>query len=153
MYNARKFVKESYDENDSFGKEIMIEVLKARGYNVLEKPEDFGIDLVAERSGVVEFFEVEVKHNYPWTSREDFPFDTVSFLGRKKKWEEDNFWYCIICAETKAIIIANSKGIYKDEYAEIRNISTSQRNGKDKFYRVPKDKCWFVHYDNFINGI
>jgi hypothetical protein len=152
MYKARKFVQESYDRNDAWGRKLITEMLDARGYNVLDKPEDFGIDIVAERNGVVEFFEVEVKHNYPWNNRDDFKFDTVSFLGRKKKWEEDNFWYCIICAETEAIIVCRSSIIYNEEFAEIRNINTSERKGKDKFYRVPKEKCWFINMNMFRDG-
>jgi len=152
QFKARKFVQESYDKNDAWGRKLISEMLAYRGYVVEDKPEDFGIDIVATREGVTEFFEVEVKHNHPWNHRDDFKFDTVSFLGRKKKWEEDNFWYCIICAETEAIIVCRSSSIYKEEYAEIRNVNTSHRSGTDKFYRVPKEKCFFIHMNMFRDG-
>ena len=145
-YNARKFVQASYDRNDDWGKEVLVRWLKMHGgrFAIIEKEkEDYKVDILAldTKADKLVSFEVEVKHGYPFTDAESFKFDTVSFLGRKKKFGD--FWYVIVCGETEALLLAHSFEIYKEEYREIKTIATSERNGLDEFYRVPKEKCLF----------
>ena len=145
-YNARKFVQASYDRNDDWGKEVLVRWLKMHGgrFAIIEKEkEDYKVDILAldTKADKLVSFEVEVKHGYPFTDAESFKFDTVSFLGRKKKYGD--FWYVIVCGETEALLLCHSFEIYKEEYREIKTIATSERNGLDEFYRVPKEKCLF----------
>ena len=145
-YAARKFVQESYDTNDAYGKAIVIAWLKTQDWvaDIIEE-EDFGVDIeVVDHQGRSTFIEAEVKGNYPWTNKESFPFDTVSFLGRKKKWEGKGFYYALVCAETQAMCIAHSSQIFKEEFREVRRINTGHRQGLDAFYRVPKDLCRWI---------
>lgn len=146
MYGARKFVKASYDRNDEWGKEVLVRWLKRHGgrFNIIEKEkEDYKVDVLAldTQTDKLVGFEVEVKHKYPFTDAKSFKFDTVSFLGRKKKYGD--FWYVIVCGETEALLLCHSLEIYKEEYREIKTITTNERNGLDEFYRVPKEKCLF----------
>ena len=90
-----------------------------------------------------------MKSNRPWTCREDFQFESVSFLGRKSKWQGTPFWYVIICKENCSAIFCRSNIIFNEEYKQIINIYTSQRKGVDNFYRVPKDLCIFVPSEEF----
>lgn len=146
-YEARKFVQESYDTNDAWGRQVVIDFLRSRGLEVEEKTEeDYGIDIVAiSKSGKRTFFEAEVKRKRPWTGRDDFPFDSVSFLGRKRKWSGDGgFWYVVVCAETKALIICHSDVIYQDAHKEFAYINTQHRKGNDELYRVPNDLCYWT---------
>jgi len=145
-FEARKFNQESYDTNDAYGKAIVTAWLKDQDWvSKIIDEEDYGIDLEAlDHEGKSHFFEAEVKGNYPWTDKESFPFDTVSFLGRKKKWEGKGFYYVLVCAETQALCIAHSSDIFKEDFREVRRIRTSHRNGLDAFYRVPKDLCRWI---------
>jgi hypothetical protein len=143
-YSARKFVQESYDRNDEWGKSIVLRWLSTyedRFHVIQKQGEDYGVDIQVNAGENVISFEVEVKHGYPFTSADTFPFDSVSFLGRKRKFGK--FWYVVVCAETEAICICHSDEIYQEKYREIKTIATSERNGLDEFYRVPKDKCSF----------
>lgn len=145
-YKARKFVQASYDRNDDWGKEVLVRWLKMHGgrFTIIEKEkEDYKVDVMAldNKADKLMGFEVEVKHGYPFTDSDSFKFDTVSFLGRKKKYGD--FWYVIVCGETEALLLAHSFEIYKEEYREIKTIATNERNGLDEFYRVPKSKCLF----------
>lgn len=144
-YQARKFVQESYDKNDNWAKERVAKLLESKGYEVeIDEVEDYGIDLTAKKNGKTIYVEAEVKHRYKWTNKEDFKFDTVSFLGRKIKWADKGFWYCIVCAETEAIVCCHSDRIYRDANSEIININVTGRRGLDELFRVPKDQCyWF----------
>ena len=145
-YKARKFVQASYDRNDDWGKDVLVRWLKMHGgrFAIIEKEkEDYKVDILAldTKADKLVSFEVEVKHGYPFTDAESFKFDTVSFLGRKKKYGD--FWYVIVCGETESLLLAHSFEIYKEEYREIKTIATNERNGLDEFYRVPKSKCLF----------
>ena len=143
-FEARRFVQESYDSNDEWGKQIVIEFLASRGFEIIPKEEDYGVDIEARHiaRGHILKFEVEVKHRYPWTCIDDFKFDSVSFLGRKKKWAVgQGFCYFIVCAETKAIIACHSEEIYQDKHKEFAYINTAHRKGNDELYRVPKQEC------------
>lgn len=145
-FTARKFVKESYDTNDAYGKAVVTAWLKTQDWvaEIIDE-ENYSVDLeVVDHDGKTQYFEAEVKGNYPWTDKESFKFNTVSFLGRKKKWEGMGFYYVLVCAETQALCIAHSSEIFKEEYREVRKINTSHRKGLDAFYRVPKDKCRWI---------
>ena len=140
----QKFNKESYDKYDYYVKEKMAKFLKERGHEVLKDEEDYNHGLVTERGGKVNYFELEAKVNYPFTTMSDYPFDTVSFLGRKKRLHHINpFFYVILCYETGAFVSCHSSDIYKDKYRHTINISTKERKGMDVVYRVPKLKCMF----------
>tara|TARA_R110000764_G_scaffold770_2_gene2881 strand:- start:226 stop:669 length:444 start_codon:yes stop_codon:yes gene_type:complete len=146
IYPARKFVQSSYDENDNFGRSVLIDWLEKQEWVIhVFDDEDYGVDLIAlDKHGNQHKFEAEVKTNYPWTDMKSFKFNTVSFLGRKKKWMEQGFYYALICKETKAMCIAHSSIIYKEEHREELRIKTSDRSGADAFYRVPKDQCKWI---------
>jgi hypothetical protein len=145
LYEARKFVKESYEQNDLLGKKLLVAYLHDKGHTI--KPEtfdeDFGVDILTELNGKEYKFEVEMKDRYHFTSELDFPFETVSFLGRKEKWKDENFEYCIIGKDTKAAIFCNSNVIYNKDYRQVIGIDTSHRYGNDMFYRVPLELCSF----------
>lgn len=143
-YSARKFNKETYDKYDSFIKEKMIKFLSKRNYEILKQHEDYNHDLVALKNNKKYYFELEVKIGYPFTSVEDYPFLTVSFLGRKKRLHNINpFYYLILCKNTGFIVGCHSTEIFKNEYLEGVSVNTRNRKGKDKMYRVPKEKCTF----------
>ena len=145
QYEARKFVKESYKENDLLGKQLLVAYLYNKGHVI--KPEtfdeDYGVDILTELDGKEYKFEVEMKDKYNFTNEKDFPFETVSFLGRKEKWKDQNFEYCIIGKADKAAIFCNSNVIYNPDYRQVIGIDTIHRYGNDMFYRVPVELCSF----------
>jgi len=145
-FAARKFNQDSYNTNDAYGKQVVKDWLNTQEWvSEIIDEEDFGVDLEAvDHNGKSQFFEAEVKGNYPWTDQESFPFNTVSFLGRKEKWKEKGFYYVLVCAETKALCIAHSSEIFKEEFREVRRINTGHRKGLDAFYRVPKELCRWI---------
>ena len=151
-YKARKFVQESYNENNLLAKQILVAYLSNKNHVI--KPETFeenyGVDIVTEWNGKQYLFEVEMKHGYDFTSKENFPFKTVSFCGRKDKWKKLNYEYCIINKNNYAAIFCNSENIFKEEYREKLYINTEHRQGEDMFYRVPLDFCIFRSPEQFF---
>lgn len=151
LYEARKFVAESYADNDLIGKQLLIAYLVSKGHIIKEETfdEDYGIDIVTEHNGQRYLFEVEMKDKYDFTDEETFPFETVSFLGRKEKWKNRKYFYCIISTKTKAAIFCDSDTIFNEEYKQVIHIETYNRQGLDSFYRVPKDLCQFREPKDF----
>jgi len=142
---AGKFSRASYNEDNDWGIQQVSSFVVSRGYEVIPKrEEDYGIDIAAIKKGELVFLEAEVKVNYPWTCRDDFPFPTVSFLARKKKWDHVDFWYVVVCRETGAFVMCKSSEIFKEEYRTIKHINSKHRKGIDVTYNVPKDKCIFL---------
>lgn len=146
-----KFNKESYEENDLIGKQLLLAYLYHKGHIILPETfqEDYGVDIHTELEGEEYWFEVEMKDGYNFTDGDSFPFDTVSFLGRKSKWKDKNFYYCIISKSTRAAIFSHSSLIYEEKYRTKLNINTNRRKGPDVFYRIPKDLCLFKSPQEF----
>jgi hypothetical protein len=146
-----KFNQESFDENDGIGRQLLTAFLKKKCHNVLNNSDKYGIDLVSEKDGVEYKWEVEMKSRRPWTCMGDFAFKSVSFLNRKAKWKDTQFWYVIICSETRAALFCRSDIVFDEQYKEKLYINTSQRKGTDEFYRVPKELCIFVPPNEFTD--
>jgi hypothetical protein len=144
--SARRFSQSSYDENDSWAKEHFLKyITEKRGHTVINSEENMSHDIVTEKDGERYYFELEVKTSrYKFTNEKDFPFPTVSFLGRKKRLHNiQPFHYIIISKATGHAVHAESDIIYRDEYKEEAYINVSDREGDDVLYRVPKESCVF----------
>jgi len=137
------FVKSSYEKNNDLAVKAVSIWLEKKGYSIVDKDEDYWIDIEAKKEGTTLLFEAEVKSNVVFTHRESFPFSTVSFLARKAKWKDTPFWYVILCPSTGYAVIAHSSWIFKNEYLMSIDVNTSDRKGTDTFYRVPKSECLF----------
>ena len=146
-----EFVKSQYDKYDKLGRLLLVDFLVHRGWNVdVKDKEDYKVDILASKDDKVAQFEVEMKRT-EFTSAEDFPFSTVSFLGRKKKFHKEHcFYYFIISSITYSAIILRSDKIYNDNYLEVLDIDTKERSGIDYFYRVPKELCTFLSPEEFL---
>lgn len=149
-YPARKFNQQSYNESDNWARKVFILYLINHDFYIINDKETYDVDIIAKKDNIVYRFELEVKRKYPWTSINDYHFDTVSFLGRKLRLhKKEPFIYVIICRETKCAISLRSEDIYLDKYAVTCNINTIHRQGLDKFYRVPKELCKFFNLENY----
>ena len=145
MYQARKFSKESYDQYDSMIKNIVVDYIECKGGVIDKIEEDYSFDIEAYYNNKKYYFEVEAKSKYRFTDADSFPFNTVSFTGRKLRLHKIRpFWYLIVNHLDLVAIVCYSSEIYKDEYRESLNISSAHRNGLDEFYRVPKENCKFI---------
>lgn len=143
--NPRNFIQSSYDRNNSWAISIASEFFRRRGFQIMDFQEDYNIDFRIKNNLGYEFgIEVEVKTGYPFTCKTDFPFDTVSFLGRKEKWKDLDFFYMIICRETKVAVVRNSLHIFQEKFREKIYINSYERTGYDTLYRVPKEDCVFI---------
>lgn len=144
IYEARRFVRSSYERSDSPLKQMLSDFLVERGHTILHSEEDSAHDIVTEMGGRAYYFEVEAKATYLFTNKDSFPFDTVSFLGRKYKLHMLHpFQYIIVCPTTGWALSCYSSQIFKEDHRVLLSIRSHERQGLDEFYRVPKQECIF----------
>ena len=90
------FIQESYNTYNQKGIKLLSDFLSSKGYEIESKEEDFNIDILAYKDGNRYMFEAEMKKDISITTPEAF-YKTVSFLSRKRKFAEKNwFIYFII---------------------------------------------------------
>ena len=133
---------EQYNKWDAWGKDIIIDWLSSKGHTMVHNPDKYGIDLYSDYKGKLHLWEVEVSTTHVWTCEDDYKPKAVSFLGRKKKWAEWPFYYCIICSATESIVVCSSSVIYKPEYKQERYVIS--RDCVETFYHVPKELCEWI---------
>ena len=141
---AGEFRQDVYDELNQYGIDLISDFLRNKGFVVEDKEEDYTIDIEAFFKDKLYRIEAEVRSDLYFTDRHSFPYDTVSFLGRKRKYEVlSDFWYFLICKQTGWAVFCNSDTIYQEEYKKQIHVNNQYRYGKDLFYRVPKMLCRF----------
>lgn len=145
QYTARNFSQESYDNNDKAAKDQFTQyITNVKHHLTISTEENYEHDIITQHNGQKHYFELEVKRNYPFTTKENYQFNSVSFLGRKLRLHQiEPFFYVIICHETGYAVGCHSTIIYKDEYRQELTINKYDRKGQDAFYRVPVSKCHF----------
>tara|TARA_R110002020_G_scaffold306030_1_gene521997 strand:- start:56 stop:520 length:465 start_codon:yes stop_codon:yes gene_type:complete len=145
-YGARKFNQGSYNHSDKYAKDLFIKYILNKGHKIYDSEENYNHDIITIKNNNKYYFELETKSNYPFTTYDTFPFNSVSFLGRKERLHKiQEFHYIIICRETEWAVCCNSKKIFKKQYLENLDINTLNRKGKDQMFRVPKYKCNFFN--------
>jgi len=139
-----QFIQNSYDINDQVGKDILRNFLQVHNYILEEDKEDFYHDVVATLDKEKHYFETEIKNLFSFTGPHDYKYDSVSFLGRKKRLHDKHpFWYVVICTKTGYAVMCHSNIIFQDKYKQRLYIDSPDRTGYDYFYRVPLKHCNF----------
>ena len=104
---SKPFDSGLYEADDS-AKHIVIQWLNDRGHQIGVNPDQYGIDLVGlDRRNEPAAWEVEVKHN--WKGH-DFPFDTVHYSVRKRKFVQPDIktWFITLNHErTRAVVFSH----------------------------------------------
>ncbi len=139
-----KFNQGSYDMNDEKAKEIFVALLKREGYTDIDTTENYSCDIrTKDKEGNSVHFEVEMKNSVDFTTAETFKYPLVNFLARKEKYHKEKPFHYIIIGNNGYAIHCKSEDIFKPEYKEKLYVKTSQREGEDEFFRVPKSKVNF----------
>jgi hypothetical protein len=144
------FIQESYNTYNQKGIKLLSDFLSSKGYEIESKEEDFNIDILAYKDGNRYLFEAEMKKDISITTPEAF-YKTVSFLSRKRKFAEKNwFIYFIISNRNGGAIWAPSDVIFRYEHKVQKYITKDGRKGWEDFYEVPRELCRFVPPEQFL---
>lgn len=134
---ARTFDYKTYLRTDAKAKELIKPILLRKGYTVEFKEEDYGIDIVASKNQNDVLFELEISSVD--FNKENFPYENITFLARKKKMMENqgDYHYIIISSNHQYALTAKASDIFKDEN-QITKWAGNGRDGYDDFYQLPK---------------
>lgn len=135
----KPFDQQLFDDNDAAAKNRVASFLIKNGYSVNEGTK-YGIDLVVEKAGIGTIMvEVEVKHNW---KGESFPFPTVHFLYRKKKFFEQpqRVYMALLNSQMTHAMLVENKTILKGKLVTKDTIYTAG----ERFYEVRVTDCPIV---------
>jgi hypothetical protein len=140
---ARTFNQASYDENDAKAKAIFSSYITSKGHTVITDEESYGVDIITSKNKKEFKFELEIS-SINFTNENDFPYDNIHFLGRKKKMmdRQGNYFYIIISTNLEYAVMAQAKYIFKQENY-ITKYAGNGRDGVDEFYQLPKNQVKF----------
>ncbi len=141
---AGKFRQDDYDKFNDISIKKVCDYLIEKGFSVPDKEEDYDIDIIAYKNNVQYRIEVEVRTKLNWNSEKDFPYSTVSFLGRKEKYSKSNiFWYFLVSNDINNFLFCRSDYIFQEQFKVCIQVDTDKRYGIDIAYHVPKQLCNF----------
>jgi len=141
---AGKFRQDDYDKFNDISIKKVCDYLIEKGFSVPDKEEDYDIDIIAYKNNEQYRIEVEVRTKLNWNSEKDFPYSTVSFLGRKEKYSKSNiFWYFLVSNDINNFLFCRSDYIFQEQFKVCIQVDTDKRYGIDIAYHVPKQLCNF----------
>jgi hypothetical protein len=145
---AGKFRQDDYNKYNDISIKKVSEFLIKKGFSVPYKDEDYDIDIIAYKNNIKYRIEVEVRTKLNWTSEKDYPYSTVSFLGRKEKYSKSNvFWYFLVSNDINNFLFCRSDYIFNKKYQVSIQVNTSKRYGADIAYHIPKKLCNFRSFN------
>ena len=131
----KKFDELQYNEDDN-AKYQVIDYLTSKGFKAWVNPDQYGIDVLAEKMGLSCRFEVEVKHN--WETN-NFPFDTVHFSARKLKFVEDNTWFVMLNSPRTQSLFVSNDVLLKSPIV----VKNTKYTSNERFISIRKVDCEF----------
>ncbi len=141
---AGEFRQDDYNQYNDISIKKVSDYLIQKGFTVPHKDEDYDIDIVAYKNNIEYRIEVEVRTKLNWTSEKDYPYSTVSFLGRKKKYSKSSlFWYFLVSNDVSNFLFCRSDFIFQKQHQVSMRMNTNKRYGIDIAYHVPKQLCNF----------
>jgi hypothetical protein len=134
---AKPFDRDQYNLDDNAKHLVAAWLTKKWGFeNARVNPDEYGIDLLAERNGTFYGIEVEVKHN--WNGYE-FPFANVHWAARKVKFLGvcERTYFVMLSTDRKQALIANDAAFDGAQIVKKDTIHTTN----EWFIQVPIEKC------------
>jgi hypothetical protein len=121
-------------EADDNAKFDVIDWLETNEYTAWVNPDQYGIDVLAEKDLLDYGFEVEVKHNW---KGEDFPFSSVHFSARKKKFIAPNHFFTMLNHERSLILVVDGPTLFRSSVLSKETKYTTD----EQFISVPVKSC------------
>lgn len=130
---TKPFSEKLYKADDN-AKHQVLKWLKRNKYDARVNPNQYGVDLLANKDGENYCFEVEVKHNWDTPT---FPFSHVHFSARKKKFVAPNTYFTMLNHPRNRILLVDFEAL---STAPIISKDTIYTKG-ESFIEVDVNKC------------
>lgn len=134
----KRFDKTLHASNDAAAKNAVIEWLEADDWDVVENPDIYGIDLIAERDGRRIYIEVEIKRG--WSG--SFPFKSLHIPKRKEKFIHPNVLFMVLDFTLTQAYVVTAETLSRCGLIEK---NTSLTKEPDQFFEIPL--TWAFYYD------
>ena len=139
----KPFSKENYETNDFSAKKTVMSFLKKIALSVIENPDKYGIDLIADgvthNGQILNKVFIEVERRNIWDY--NFPFSSVHIPERKTKFFNQRILYAVVNSNYNRIMLCPSDIITQFTPVEISNKSIKEG---EFFYDVPL-KYWKIY--------
>ena len=134
----KQFVEEQHAIHDAEAKEAVQKLWAKPGYDCIEDPDEFGVDLLVKGKGREFGCEVETKTG--WHGPE-FEFPTLRIPSRKQKFTDDRVTFFVLNSErTHAVVGRND--VVKSLIAKVLNKMVPMG---DYFYEIALEEVEFVN--------
>lgn len=136
--DSKPFDLNLYDADDGAKQKVM-DWMSGYGWQAEVNPDQYGIDVLAERGERRLAVEVEVKHN--WTNRW-FPYQTVHISARKAKFarlEGREVWFTMLNDTRDTILVIDGEIVAEASIISKRTTYTDN----ERFITIPVEKCRF----------
>lgn len=135
----KKFDRNLHEQNDSIAKKKAIRYFKRIGFNVIENPDPYGIDLISDK------FYVDVEVKYSWSgSHDNFKFDKLNIPYRKLKFTKldmPSAFMVMNKQKTYAFVVSGSLLATCPKQV----VSNKYEKEDEWFFKVPVCKCTKVN--------
>lgn len=129
----KPFDEAQYNADDN-AKYDIISWLERNRFTAWVNPDQYGIDVLADRDGDRYGFEVEVKHNW---QGDQFPFSTVHFSARKQKFIGWNHFFTMLNDERTCVLVVDEAALRASPVVE----KATKFTEAELFIAVPKKAC------------
>jgi hypothetical protein len=135
---VKRFDKTLHASHDWAAKNAVIEWLEADDWEVVENPDIYGVDLIAERENQRLLVEVEIKRG--WTG--SFPFKSLHIPKRKEKFIAPGVVFMVLDFTLTQAYVVTAETLQRCSLIEK---NTSLTREPDQFFEVPL--TWAFLYD------
>ena len=127
----KQFEQEQWELFDAPAKEVATKFWIQLGYECIENPDDYGIDLLVKGNGKEFGCEVEVKLGWHGPT---FTFPTLHIAMRKKKFMKSPAMFMVMNNSLTHGVIVSRKLILTSPVIEVKNMTVPTG---ERFYDVP----------------
>lgn len=135
----KKFNQKTFDKYDSAAREKAKAFWSKLGWTVTDNPDEYGVDLVAEKDGKRFYVEVEVK--VCWHGVE-FTYDTLHLPVRKAKFLSKPTQFMLFNHSLTHAAVVSRKAVLNAPKSTVPN---QQISAGEKFFDIPLEDVTFVY--------
>ena len=135
----KHFSKSDHDKYDEVARSNAKSFWARQGWQVEDNPDQYGVDLIAEKDGKRFYLEVEVKRGWHGV---DFKYDTIHLPVRKSKFLDRPTRFMVFNNSLTHAAVISRKAVQNSPVSVVPNYKVPIG---EKFFDVPVEDVTFVY--------